>query len=367
VRVLMISKACIVGMYQQKLATMASRAQDLALTVVVPPYWRDERGETQLERVYTQGYRMVVLPMGLNGSFHTHFYPGLRRLVAQEAPDIVHIDEEPYNLATLQANLIARRYGAKTLWFSWQNLARRYPPPFSWIETYNLKHVDHALVGSRTSGQVWRAKGYAGDMDVIPQFGVDPDVFTPPPPRVDHETVHIAYVGRLVPEKGCDVLLDALVGVTGRWRATFLGSGPSGASLRHQASAQGLSDRVSFLDWVASTEMPAFYRKVDVLVLPSLPRPNWTEQFGRVLIEAMASEVAVVGSGVGEIPHVIGDGGVAVPPGDATTLADALQSLIDDPAQRVDLGRHGRRRVLTHFTHQSIADATLAVYRKLVL
>ena len=181
-------------------------------------------------------------------------------------------------------------------------------------------------------------------MDVIPQFGVDPDLFTPPRPRVDHDarsTSPMSDASCL--KRGVTCLLDALVGVTGRLASDLPGQWSSGA-LRHQASAQGLC-RSGFPSWTGCPQRRCRTSTgtVDVLVLPSLPRPNWTEQFGRVLIEAMASEVAVVGSDVGEIPHVIGDAGVVFPPGDATTLADVLQSLIDDPAQRVDLGRLGRR------------------------
>ena len=72
----------------------------------------------------------------------------------------MHIDEEPYNLATFHANLIARRYGAKTLWFSWQNLARRYPPPFSWIETLQSEAMSTMpWSAAERRRQVWRAKG----------------------------------------------------------------------------------------------------------------------------------------------------------------------------------------------------------------
>ena len=73
--------------------------------------------------------------------------------------------------------------------------------------------------------------------------------------------------------------------------------------------------------------MPAFFREIDVFVLPSISRPNWTEQFGRVLIEAMASEVVVVGSDSGEIPHVIGEAGLVFPEGDAPALCARLEEL----------------------------------------
>ncbi|MBN1249788.1 MAG: glycosyltransferase family 4 protein [Anaerolineae bacterium] len=367
-RVLMISKACIVGTYQKKLEAMAEAAQDLALTVVVPPFWRDERGVTRLERAHTNGYRLTVLPAVLNGSFHLHFYPRLARVIQDVQPDLVHIDEEPYNLATYHANVLAHRAGARTIWFSWQNLTRRYPFPFSKIERYNLRHVEHAIVGSRTSAEVWRAKGYGGPLTVIPQFGVDPEVFHPPLPSGTvtprgGTSLHIAYVGRLVPEKGIDVLLDALVPLQGSWRATLLGSGPAERELRERVNALGLADRVTFRPWLPSTAMPDFYRQADILVLPSRGRSNWTEQFGRVLIEAMACEAAVVGSDVGEIPHVIGDAGCVFPEADAGALGNVLDELIKAPALRRDLGARGRARVLNHFTQQEVARATLAVYR----
>ncbi len=362
----MLSKACIVGTYQQKLEAMARMAPDLVLTVVVPPFWKDERGIMHLERAHIGGYQLTVLPMALNGSYHLHLYPRLARVIREVQPDVVHIDEEPYNLATVHANVLARRAGARTLWFSWQNLVRKYPVPFSWIERYNLDHVDHAIVGSQTAARVWRAKGYTGALSVIPQFGVDPNVFYPPPAPRSEASVHIAYVGRFVPEKGIDVLLEALGALQGTWHATFLGSGPTESTLRERTRRLGLEGRVAFAPWLSSTEMPDFYQTVDVLVLPSRTRPNWTEQFGRVLIEAMACGVVVVGSDTGEIPHVIDDAGRVFPEADVAALGSILDTLIKDPPLRHKLGALGRARVLTTYTQDEVARATLAVYRTML-
>src|SRR5512141_2104067 len=113
VRVLMVSKACIVGQYQTKLMALA-RHRDLELTVVVPPFWKDERGVVPLERSFTDGYNLRVEPLRLNGHFHTHFYPTLPRVIAQVRPEIVHIDEEPYNLASLLALRAAQAVEART-------------------------------------------------------------------------------------------------------------------------------------------------------------------------------------------------------------------------------------------------------------
>lgn len=364
-RVVILSKACIVGAYQRKLEEIAT-ASDIALLVAVPPYWRDERGVLRLERVHTAGYRLEVLPLAFNGSFHLHFYPTLGRLLRQVRPDIVHIDEEPYNLATFHANWLARRLHAKTLWFSWQNLLRFYPWPFSALERYNVQHVDYALAGSVSAARVWRQKGYTGPLEVLPQFGVDPEIFHPPAVPRAQAPLHLAYVGRLVPEKGVDVFLEALRGLPGDWRATILGSGPEAERLQAHARAAALTERVTFRAPLPSPDMPRFYQTVDILVLPSRARPNWMEQFGRVLIEAMACGAVVVGAATGEIPAVIGDAGLLFPEGDAMVLRDHLRRLLQEPALRRTLAAAGRARVLAHYTQQHIAAETVRIYRTLM-
>ncbi|MBN1660700.1 MAG: glycosyltransferase [Anaerolineae bacterium] len=366
-RVLMISKACVVGAYQKKLEELA-RLPEMELTVVVPPYWRDERGVMELERQHTAGYDLVVEPMALNGHFHAHYYPRLGRRIRALNPHLVHVDEEPYNLATAHAVWLARRAGARTLFFSWQNLLRRYPLPFRFLECYVLRRADGAIFGSHTAAEVWRAKGYRGPGAVIPQFGVDPEVFTPAGEAEARRRAGrgfiVGYVGRLVEEKGVDLLLESLSRLQGTWRAYIQGSGPEREALEALARRLRIADRVSFEGWIASAQMPAFYRQLDVLVVPSRTRPNWKEQFGRVLIEAMACGVPVVGADSGEIPHVVGEAGLIFPEDDAAALHDCLARLLHEPELRAGLARSGRERVLAHYTQARIAAETYEVYRQ---
>jgi glycosyltransferase involved in cell wall biosynthesis len=374
-RVLMLSKACIVGIYQRKLEEIASLGVELL--TLVPPSWKDERGETKLERVYTDSYRLEVLPIALNGNFHLHWYPGLGRRIADFRPDIVHIDEEPYNLASWLALYYARRAGAKSLFFSWQNINRRYPPPFSWGESWLFNHVDYALVGTDSAADVWREKGYTGRLAVIPQFGVDPELFIPSPPLHPMERglggevtsprpFTVGYIGRLVEEKGIHLLLEAAARLAGDWRLRIVGSGPKRDDLRAQAVRLNIADRIDWIEWVASVEMPAQYQQIDVLVVPSLTRPNWKEQFGRVLVEAMSSGVPVIGSDSGAIPGLIGEAGLIVPEGDVAALAEALCKIQQDYALRVQLAEKGRARVLAYFTHQQVARDTVRVYEEML-
>jgi glycosyltransferase involved in cell wall biosynthesis len=365
-RVLMISKACLVGAYQRKLEEIA-RFPDIELMVVVPPLWRGGSRVTRLERVHTTGYELVVEPIAFSSSFHLHFYPRLGRRLRTFAPDIVHVDEEPYNFATFHALRMARRFGARVLWFSWQNLNRSYPFPFRLIERYSLRHADHAIAGSSGAAAVWREKGYAGPLAVVPQFGVDPDIFAPRPGGRDPARGFlIGYVGRLVPEKGVDLLLEAVAGMDAVWRLAIVDAGTERGHLQALARRLGLADRVSFEGEIPSIRMPAFYRELDVLVLPSRSRRNWVEQFGRVLIEAMACGVPVVGSDCGEIPNVVGEAGLIFPEEDTEALRECLMRLMCDLDLWADLARRGRERVLAHFTQAQIAAQTVAVYRELV-
>jgi quercetin dioxygenase-like cupin family protein len=92
--------------------------------------------------------------------------------------------------------------------------------------------------------------------------------------------------------------------------------------------------------------VPSRLAQLDALVLPSLTRPNWKEQFGRVLVEAMACGVPVVGSDSGEIPRVIGQAGLSFPEGDAGALRASLAELMGSERRRAELGARGRIRVL---------------------
>lgn len=370
-RIAMLSKAVIVGIYQRKLEELA-RLPGVELTVIAPAVWRDNRGTVQLERAYTKGYKLLETPIALNGHYHTHFYPQLGRILDAIQPELVHVDEEPYNLATWQAMRWATQHSVPALFFTWQNLLRRYPPPFRWIESYCYAHAAHAIAGNQTAAGVLAAKGFPGPVTVIPQFGVDPDLFAVPRPRQrPSQGLVIGYAGGLVPEKGVETLLRAVAlccrpdwseqGPTS-YQLRIAGTGPEHDVLAGLATQLGLNSQVEFLGKVSSIEMPEFYHSIDVLVLPSRTTRSWKEQFGRVLVEAMASGVPVVGSDSGEIPHVIGNSGIVFPEGDVAALARSLARLAAEPGQRATLAARGRAHVLARFTQQRIAEATYAVY-----
>jgi glycosyltransferase involved in cell wall biosynthesis len=121
------------------------------------------------------------LPIALNGRHHIHFYPGLERLLQRLRPDVLHIDEESFNLATYQAMRCGVRLGARCCFYNYANIDRRYPPPFSFFEHYNLTHANHAFAANREASDIIRRHGYRGHVTIVPQVGVDPDLFAPDP------------------------------------------------------------------------------------------------------------------------------------------------------------------------------------------
>ena len=109
--------------------------------------------------------------------------------------------------------------------------------------------------------------------------------------------------------------------------------------------------------------MPRAMNALDVLLLPSRTTARWKEQFGRVVIEAQACRVPVIGSDSGAIPEVVGDGGLIVPERDPAALAAAIQRLANDPVGRAEMGRAGYERVHAQFTWQRVAGQMADIYR----
>ena len=365
-KVVLLSKACVTRIYRSKLDEIVKHS-DVDLTVIVPPEWKDERGQLPFEATETKGYDILVEPIAFNGSYHCHFYPRLRRRLYEIDPDVLHIDEEPYNFATGHTMWAARGHRCKTLFFSWQNINKHYPWPFSAIESSVMRQVDAAIFGSISASKVFEDKGYRGISEVIPQFGVDTEVY-----RMQTNvqqigsSLNIGFVGRLVYEKGVDLLIHAMTRMPKDVRLNVYGSGPELSALLDLTESLQIQDRVLIAPWMASDKIPSLLHTFDVLVLPSRTTARWKEQFGRVLIEAMSSGVPVIGSSCGEIPYVIGDAGFVFDENDSFALAEALMRLYSDISLRSQFAQKGRKRVLTHFTQASVASRTVDLYKSLV-
>ena len=265
--------------------------------------------------------------------------PGPIWRALRSSPDILDIHEEPFSLATAEVLALRALSGCRAPYvlYTAQNLDKRYPLPFRWLERRSLRRAAAVSACNAEAARIAQRKGFPGNARVIP-LGIDLERFARAGERADaapgaaaspsrsadaSDTVTVGFVGRLVPEKGVLVLLDALAR-DDRMQARIAGGGPLAGILPRELEARGLSDRVRLVGPVDPDDIVAFYRSVDVVAVPSIPRSGWTEQFGRVAIEAMASGVPVVSSDAGALPDVVADAGIVVPHGDAGALADAL-------------------------------------------
>ncbi len=363
-KVLIVSKAQVVGSYEPRLRELAALGIDL--TVIVPPRW----GKQRLEIANPEGYRLRVLPCRLSGHNHFHFYGGS---VGPLDYDLVYLDEEPWSLVTYQFMRRCVREQKPTILYTWQNIFKKFPPPFSYFERYALEHADALIAGNKEAEEISIRKGFTKPIEVIPQFGTDPECFCRLPLSrkrdelgISKDSFVVGYVGRLLKEKGIADLVFAMRSLPSDCRLLLIGSGPFEAESRRIAREAGISDRIRWIAHVPSLEMPEYMNLLDVLVLPSRTASNWKEQFGRVLIEAMACEIPVVGSNSGEIPNVIGNPHFIHPEGDIEALARIVRSLHDNPDLRVEAGRKARDRVLRYFTHRHVAKRMLELFERVV-
>ena len=368
-KVLIISKNLVAGAYHAKLRELSKLGVEL--TVAASPCWGDQR----IEDVEADGYELLLARTRFSGAIlggranHIFYYPGVSRIIEREKWDLVHIDEEPFNFCTYHALRACRRAGLRVVFSTSQNIMKRYPPPFSRFERVVFERASGAAAISVEASNLLRRRGYSKPIAVLPH-GVDPAAFS----KQDAASLRrrlglnghfvVGYLGRVAPEKGLDTLINALALLPKGCILLLVGSGPVRPKLESMIEALGLSDRVRWVPWVASDQVPECMNALDVLALPTRISRNCTEKFGRVLIEAMACETCVVGSDSGEIPNVIGDAGLVFHEGDERELAERLRRLMDDSALRETLQLRGRERVLERFTRAKIAQQTVSFYRR---
>jgi glycosyltransferase involved in cell wall biosynthesis len=132
-----------------------------------------------------------------------------------------------------------------------------------------------------------------------------------------------------------------------------------------QARHLGVAEHITFHGSIPHAQVAALWPSIDVLVLPSRTAPRWAEQFGHVLVEAMAHGVAVIGSSSGAIPGVIGDAGLVVPERDPAALQEALDGLASNRSRAEELGHLGRKRVQRLYTDDAVAERTIAFWKTL--
>jgi glycogen(starch) synthase len=183
------------------------------------------------------------------------------------------------------------------------------------------------------------------------------------PAPLPFDPPRILYLGRLVPRKGVDRLVDAMASLSARWPAARLviaGDGPARTDLERRVAAHGLTARTEFAGWVPPDEVPALINRCTLAVVPSLGH----EGFGLAAVEAARMARPVVATRVGGLPEIVRHGrtGLLVPDGDAGALARAIATLLASPDTATRLGQAARRRVGRRFSWHAFARSYLALY-----
>ncbi|ASW54806.1 glycosyltransferase family 4 protein [Plantactinospora sp. KBS50] len=341
-------------------------------------------------------FRAEVLPHRLGERLTGHMASVMFRLDGRSGPpvasppDIVHVIGEAAYLSTWQVLRSRRRHWprAATTLYAAQNVVTRFPMPFPLLERRAYRAVDMILPITPAARQVLRAKGYRGATTIVP-LGVDTRTFRPDAGAdADADAgvgvgvgvgagagtpgrFTVGFVGRFEPHKGIPDLLRAAE--LADCDVLLVGDGSLAAEI--DRAARSRPGRIRRYGWTGHADLPALLGRADALALPAreITQRNvlpWVgiplrEQFGRVLVEAMACGLPVLGSDVGEIPYVIGDAGLTFPAGDVSAFAERLTRVRDQPSTARQLAANGLRRVAGEFAWERIADQLCDIWQRL--
>lgn len=386
-KILVASHTYIVDLNCEKLKVLTQIEPNVEVIVVVPKKWRPGGVQNKIveTKPWSEGHFRVmpISNFSQNNQPLLTFGTDIITLLKEFRPNIIQVEQGAKSIGYAELIALNRFLGlkAKNCFFTWWNIPYSNKFPISWIESYNLKNTDGLVAGNQDAEDILREHGYTGAASVMPQLGVDEALFRPSPqPQLASDLgievgeFVIGFVGRFVPEKGILTLIKALARLKElSWKCLLLGRGSLKETILTEAAAAGIEDRLLLVESVPHDEVPRYINLMSTLVLPSetsyqvktLTAVGWKEQFGHVLIEAMACKVPVIGSNSGEIPHVIGDAGLIFPEGDFVALEQALRQMIGQPELAWKLATLGYDRTLKEYTNQALARSLLDFYREI--
>src|SRR4051794_24701475 len=336
----------------------------VSLAVAVPDRWSSSDGVShRTEWGDDTGVQVVPIPIrGPTGQPERLNWKGktLRRLLTDFLPDVIHIEEEPWTQPAALGLRLARRLGIRSVLSTAESLPRGYSIAQRFRRDRNLRAATGVIGTNKLALALATRRRPTAPHLTLPQLGV-----TPPPavPRVPRPALGIGFVGRLVPERGLDLLFRACVGMAGKWTLSVVGTGPSQEELEELAQRLGIAARISWLGALPRQAVDEVWTRLDCLVLPSRTTERWVMTEARAAIHAMANGVAVIGTNSGALPEIIGDAGRIVPEEDVASMTAALQELYADRSLCERLGSAGRRRVQDEFSEPAVAGKLLTFWR----
>ena len=347
--------------------------EDWEITAVAPSFFHGDFRDLEVEKYEDELCRLETVDAYFSRERHVWWYGWRLHDLLTAKWDLVHCWEEPYIVAGGQVCWWTPR-ATKFVFFTAQNIIKKYPPPFSWIESYCIDQCSAWIAPGKTVINAQRQRGYEVKPYREIPHGVDVRHFSPNSQRgdrtlqqlgwsLDRTDPIIGFVGRFVEEKGLRFLTNVLDALPGNWRALFVGSGPLESDLRRWVQRHG--ERALVLTDVRHDDVPAYLNAID-LCAPSQTMTRWSEQFGRTIIEAFACGVPVIASDSGEIPNVIGDAGIIVNEHDKDGWVNALALLLKNQSRRRELGERGLKRAHQQYAWEVVARQHLEFFAEVL-
>ncbi len=354
-----------------------------ALVFIMPKLWKAKGGKIKVVPPDKSEFAIIKTWAPF---YHSH-YPVIKGMLKGWMPftgmilrklakkgDVLLSSAEPNQLSTYLYSRLAKKMGLKHVFLTWQNIAytRRLKglklKITEWLLRQNINLSAGALLGTQQAYEI--LKPYLNGKiktAVIPQSGVDVDIFKPDIPsdfrkKFGLEGKFIFLFGAVFDErKGVFTTINAFNEVLPKLsnaHLVMIGIGKLWSGAHDLVNKLGIADKVTFIEWLPNHELAGIFSSVDVLVHPSEPYKGWEEQYGWTLLQASASGLPVVATNIGAIPEAILDKktGILVEPKNTHALAEAMIYLAQHPEVRAEFGKNGREHILQKFSHKVIAE-----------
>jgi glycosyltransferase involved in cell wall biosynthesis len=379
-KVVVVSHTYISPINRDKWTTLADRHPDAQVTVITPRYWPTHlfKHEAKQEVHHSPTCSFIPIETFKEGNELLYGYTPqkLYTVIKKINPDIIHVEQGAGAFSYFQINCYVKmlKLKAKSIFFTWLNWQQKnsfkHTLLLSPLEKINLRCAHGAIAGNHDAKKILQQKGFQKPIVVLPQLGINPHIFKPAHiiKNSSERKKYIAYIGRITEEKGVFYLAQAFIQLSEdfpEWNLLFIGDGPAYERLRSFITNKRMQKRINFCAPAPHHIIAQLLQNIDIMVLPSYDTPTWREQFGHVLIEAMACNVPIIGSSAGEIPHVIKDAGLVFEQRNERALLAQLKTLMQDDELRKKFGTLGYQRAMNNYTHDIIADKTYEFWQQL--
>ena len=307
--------------------------------------------------------RLPVLPR--NAGITRYVHRGLATLLRERSFDVILVDSEPWSFIRWQVCVLARLIQPQALFgeFTWENIERPglKGRVLSIIYRLAARSQDFSISGNQACRAILLRHGASAETNLVAaQLGVESADFCPAE-KDEKAKLRLQFCGRFTPAKGIRELLAAVAAVIDHFpqqnvHLALLGHGEMNAELTTLAAERHW---LHLLGPRPHREVAGFMRCLDMFVLPSKPVRSgsglWEEQFGHVLIEAMAARVPALGSSSGAIPEVIAMPEAIFQHSDVESLIQMIERWVRDDSARDRLAAAQYRHTLENYTHEALA------------